>query len=315
MSIFDYLISLNIMSDTNESSNDQMMTETVGSTSFVIDVDHKEPVKTNYLKIYGIILICLNFLSLIELVIGIYIIISTFIVKQSIEKTEQIIFISIYGHLLILRAIIRVIVWTFRFHNVWNGIHGDHKMIGSEKSMAPFTLLSNASNFILILSGTFFIRTYISSDINNCDVFTGNILGCTMAKIISVVSIINIVMFTIWVIIFRCEKINLLKYIFKEEHKKFIFIVINRFYGKFNIKILDSESFRSEFSCGICLDDSSDKMTNSNDEYMQLSCKHIFHSECIKKWLDQNNTCPICRNVVINSTNFTGLQEIINFFN
>ena len=31
-----------------------------------------------------------------------------------------------------------------------------------------------------------------------------------------------------------------------------------------------------------------------------LNCDHIFHSNCINKWLDNNNTCPNCRYIVYN---------------
>ncbi len=27
----------------------------------------------------------------------------------------------------------------------------------------------------------------------------------------------------------------------------------------------------------------------------RLECKHLFHDECILKWLDVSNTCPACR--------------------
>ena len=27
-------------------------------------------------------------------------------------------------------------------------------------------------------------------------------------------------------------------------------------------------------------------------------CEHLFHSQCIKSWLRQSNTCPFCRMVV-----------------
>ena len=31
-----------------------------------------------------------------------------------------------------------------------------------------------------------------------------------------------------------------------------------------------------------------------------MYCNHLFHSECIDEWLNNNPTCPICRMDVIN---------------
>ncbi|XP_053696366.1 E3 ubiquitin-protein ligase KCMF1-like [Sabethes cyaneus] len=41
--------------------------------------------------------------------------------------------------------------------------------------------------------------------------------------------------------------------------------------------------------CPICWDPFSDS------DSRQLNCKHTFHSECIQQWVDQNNSCPMCR--------------------
>jgi len=47
----------------------------------------------------------------------------------------------------------------------------------------------------------------------------------------------------------------------------------------------------SNSSCSICLDYYMD-----NDKIRVLSkCKHIYHKNCIDKWVQKNNTCPICR--------------------
>jgi hypothetical protein len=45
-------------------------------------------------------------------------------------------------------------------------------------------------------------------------------------------------------------------------------------------------------TCCICL--------NSDDGYdgdiVELNCGHIYHLECIEKWMDNNNnTCPLCK--------------------
>ena len=46
--------------------------------------------------------------------------------------------------------------------------------------------------------------------------------------------------------------------------------------------------------CCICLEN-----FKINDETMILPCIHIFHSNCIKKWMKRQNICPICKNKII----------------
>lgn len=43
-------------------------------------------------------------------------------------------------------------------------------------------------------------------------------------------------------------------------------------------------------ACGICLENYKEK-----EKVVTLSCKHIFHKECIETWLSQKQTCPIDR--------------------
>ena len=44
--------------------------------------------------------------------------------------------------------------------------------------------------------------------------------------------------------------------------------------------------------CCICLND----LIGRNAKTV-LQCKHIFHKDCIKKWNDFSNACPICKAV------------------
>ena len=53
----------------------------------------------------------------------------------------------------------------------------------------------------------------------------------------------------------------------------------------------------SKNQCSICIDGYSD-----NNNAMKIKvCKHEFHAWCLKKWLSQNRTCPICRADVVPS--------------
>ena len=43
-------------------------------------------------------------------------------------------------------------------------------------------------------------------------------------------------------------------------------------------------------NCVICLEDIQD-----NESIICLPCIHVFHSECIKSWLNNHNSCPTCK--------------------
>ena len=57
--------------------------------------------------------------------------------------------------------------------------------------------------------------------------------------------------------------------------------------------------------CAICLTDFNTRNKEENipgDDVILLGCndQHIFHSECLKKWVETQYTCPICREVLAN---------------
>ncbi|TNV72468.1 hypothetical protein FGO68_gene1360 [Halteria grandinella] len=43
-------------------------------------------------------------------------------------------------------------------------------------------------------------------------------------------------------------------------------------------------------ACTICQQEFKDSENVSN-----LSCNHLFHSQCVRKWLEQKSICPVCR--------------------
>eukprot|EP00029_Vermamoeba_vermiformis_P001602 TRINITY_DN11796_c0_g1_i1.p1 TRINITY_DN11796_c0_g1~~TRINITY_DN11796_c0_g1_i1.p1 ORF type:complete len:245 (+),score=10.26 TRINITY_DN11796_c0_g1_i1:188-922(+) len=53
--------------------------------------------------------------------------------------------------------------------------------------------------------------------------------------------------------------------------------------------------------CTVCLND-----FEENEEVKQLPCKHYFHTECIEKWLQQRDACPLCNAAVESSSSKSG---------
>ena len=45
-----------------------------------------------------------------------------------------------------------------------------------------------------------------------------------------------------------------------------------------------------EKACAVCQDE-----FVSDDTFIRLPCKHIYHKDCIIPWLKMHSTCPVCR--------------------
>ncbi|KAK8988329.1 hypothetical protein V6N11_065921 [Hibiscus sabdariffa] len=52
------------------------------------------------------------------------------------------------------------------------------------------------------------------------------------------------------------------------------------------VKVEDGE----EGDCVVCLEE-----LRVGFEASQMPCAHIFHADCIQRWLNQSHYCPICR--------------------
>ena len=57
-------------------------------------------------------------------------------------------------------------------------------------------------------------------------------------------------------------------------------------------------------TCSICTE-------NINNNIKTLNCKHSYHLECINKWLIIINTCPLCRQIVIDEIKILNNNNIV----
>ena len=63
-----------------------------------------------------------------------------------------------------------------------------------------------------------------------------------------------------------------------------------------NSFIYKNSDTSDHIECSICLDE-----MNDDQDIRRLRCLHIFHSNCIDKWLHQSTqlTCPLCNSLIM----------------
>ena len=67
---------------------------------------------------------------------------------------------------------------------------------------------------------------------------------------------------------------------------------------EFQFKHLKKYSALKEDKCPICL-----QKYKGADIIKEFPCKHIFHKNCIFKWLKSSNLCPLCKYDITNDVN------------
>ena len=102
----------------------------------------------------------------------------------------------------------------------------------------------------------------------------------------------------IWLLIFLliCLSIISVNYFIVN----YVCINVKKLYHKIVMNILIKEIDKDEIvdkinnMCSICLEEYID-----DRKLNKLKCGHIYHKECIMKWIKNNNECPLCRKEVI----------------
>ena len=72
---------------------------------------------------------------------------------------------------------------------------------------------------------------------------------------------------------------------------------------EFQYKHLKKYSALREDKCPICL-----QKYKGADIIKEFPCKHIFHKNCIFKWLKKSNKCPLCKYDITNDVNKVTLK-------
>lgn len=55
-------------------------------------------------------------------------------------------------------------------------------------------------------------------------------------------------------------------------------------------EIVSQKELDEETECVVCQDN-----FKPQEEVVKLPCEHIYHEECVKRWLESHDACPICR--------------------
>ena len=90
--------------------------------------------------------------------------------------------------------------------------------------------------------------------------------------------------------------------IYLNKRKKFISEL-----NEFQYKNIKKYSEVKEKKCSICL-----QKYKGFDIIKEFPCKHIYHKNCILKWLKESNICPLCKYDISSDINNIEINQIIN---
>jgi hypothetical protein len=137
------------------------------------------------------------------------------------------------------------------------------------------------SIYFMVVIGPFF---------SSCGIYDNSEVACIALQLISLFGFIESCCLALSVIVtVGCYCLVCYGIIsITEENKKLDESLMSQFLQRYN----PIPAPESSDNCGICLDDDKDK------EWTELTCKHVFHRECLGRWFVYNQTCPYCRNQI-----------------
>ena len=87
--------------------------------------------------------------------------------------------------------------------------------------------------------------------------------------------------------------------IYKKKKNRFILEL-----DEFQYKHVKKYITIKEDKCAICL-----QKYKGVDIIKEFPCKHIFHKNCILKWIENSNICPLCKYDITNDVNKVDLKS------
>ena len=96
--------------------------------------------------------------------------------------------------------------------------------------------------------------------------------------------------------------------------KKFCVSCGNKDLSKYIVDI-DINNKQELDECCICFSSEYENIISENNYApIKLKCNHVYHDNCIKKWIKTSGTCPICRNNIFECNNCDGSGIIYDSF-
>ncbi|CAL9234040.1 unnamed protein product [Arabidopsis halleri] len=72
----------------------------------------------------------------------------------------------------------------------------------------------------------------------------------------------------------------------------------------------ETQEEEDESTCSICLEDFLNYGDKDDKRIIKLpNCSHRFHKVCIFKWLMRCNSCPLCRRIVLEESQYSCIME------
>lgn len=155
----------------------------------------------------------------------------------------------------------------------------------------PFSLLQ-WGGIGCIITGWYFVPKFLPVVAGNCPGLEHAAVPiCASMQMITVFTLINTVVVGLGLVIISC--MCLCMCCVPNDNGSFTHNPMSSFaWNLVSDYIPFTRDPPSDGICAVCYDADSKEI-----EWVDLRCKHKFHGNCIRPWLEQHHTCPTCRGV------------------